>query len=260
MTSLVHVEKQDGVAVVTIDNPPMNVMSLAVAAALQEAFADLAGDDAVSCVVLTAAGERAFMAGADIKEFPAGLGKKGYAQSLSQRFHEAMNVIDTLSKPTIAALFGYVLGGGTELALACDMRVCDEATKLGLPECKLGIFPGGGGTQRLPRLIGEARALQMMMTGEPVDASTANVWGLVNTVAPLGEARRVALDMARSIAARSMPSIARVKQAVLAARTMTLADGLAVEARLFDEVFQTEDSRIGIEAFIAKQAPAFKNR
>jgi enoyl-CoA hydratase/carnithine racemase len=260
MASLVNVEKKDGVAVVTVDNPPMNVMSLAVAAALQDAFAALADDADVACIVLTAAGERAFMAGADIKEFPAALGQKGHAHDLSRRFHAAMDVIDTLSKPTIAALFGYVLGGGTELALACDMRICDEGTKLGLPECKLGIFPGGGGTQRLPRLIGEPRALQMMMTGEPVDAATANLWGLVNTVAPLGESRRVALELAQSIANRSVPSIARVKHAVLAARTLTLEDGLKVEAQLFDEVFQTEDGRIGIEAFLAKESPVFKHR
>lgn len=260
MGQFVEVKTDGGVAVVTIANPPMNVLSQAVGEDLVEAFDQLAGADDVVVVVLCGQGERAFMAGADIKEFPRALGQPGSAFALAQSLHALMDRVDHFAKPVIAALHGFVLGGGMELALACDLRICDEGTKLGLPEINLGIFPGAGGTQRLPRLIGEARAKEMMFTGTPVTAQWALQSGLVNRVVPVGESLAAACKLAGEIAGKSLPALARIKQAVDEGTEASLAVGTWLEARLFDEVFQTADSREGVTAFIEKRAARFVNR
>lgn len=260
MSDVIRVDKSEGIAVVTITNPPMNVLNRAVVEALFETFIRLEHDDEVVAIVACGAGERAFMAGADIKEFPDALGQPGRARQLALRLHEVMNLIDRCPKPTIAALHGFVLGGGLELALAFDMRICDETTQLGLPEIKLGIFPGAGGTQRLPRLIGEAKAKELMFTGESVSAEAAFAIGLVNRVVARGEALREAEHVASVIAKRSLPALSRLKKAIDEGLAGTLAEGVLMEAELFDEVFQTDDSREGITAFIEKREPAFKNR
>ncbi|MCY0875204.1 MAG: enoyl-CoA hydratase-related protein [Firmicutes bacterium] len=260
MGQLVEVTIESGVAVVAIANPPMNVMNQAVGAELLDAFRSLEHADDVVVVVLCGKGERAFMAGADIKEFPRALGQPGAAFALAQGLHALMDCIDHFPKPVIAALHGFVLGGGMELALACDLRVCEEGTKLGLPEINLGIFPGAGGTQRLPRLIGEARAKEMMFTGTPVTAQWALQSGLVNRVVPTGQALVAARELASEIAGKSLPALSRIKQAVDEGSEATLAVGTWLEARLFDEVFQTSDSREGVTAFIEKRQAHFTNR
>lgn len=260
MGQFVDVTIEGKVAVVGIANPPMNVLSQAVGAELLDAFARLESDDEVVVIVLYGQGERAFMAGADIKEFPRALGQPGSAFALAQSLHALMDRIDQCPKPVIAALHGFVLGGGMELALACDLRVCDEGTKLGLPEINLGIFPGAGGTQRLPRLIGEARAKEMMFTGTPVTAEWALQSGLVNRVVKAGQSLPVAQALATEIAGKSLPALARIKQAVDEGTEATLAVGTWLEARLFDEVFQTADSREGVTAFIEKRQAHFLNR
>ena len=167
MEKLVRVEKEGRVAIVTIDNPPMNVLGKQVKQELDEVFYGLATDETVGAVILTGAGERAFMAGADFKEFPDNM-KAGKEEKLvrSKDSHRVLSKIADLSKPTIALLNGLALGGGCELALTCDLRIAEEHAKIGLPEIKLGLFPGGGGTQRLPRLIGISKAKELMFTGD----------------------------------------------------------------------------------------------
>lgn len=260
MAPVVRVEIAENVALITIDHPPMNILNRTVTDALGDIFCALEQDSSVIAVVLTGAGDRAFAAGADVKSFPDALGKPGVAAELARGLHEIMNRIDNFAKPTIAALHGFVLGGGLELALSCDIRVCDVTTQLGLPEIKLGILPGAGGTQRLPRLIGEGRAKQMMFTGVPVDAATAERWGLVNLVTEPGQQLEAAMKLALLMARRSLQALSRIKRAVDRGRDLTLADAIEQEIALFDEVFQTEDSREGIRAFIDKREPRFQHR
>lgn len=260
MADLVRVEVDGGVAVVTIDNPPMNVLSTEVGAALHTALMRLEQDGEVVAVVLCGQGERAFMAGADIREFPAALGQPGQAFALATKLHALMDLVDQFPKPVLAALHGFVLGGGMELALACDIRICDEDTRLGLPEINLGIFPGAGGTQRLPRLIGEARAKELIFTGTPIAADLAREWGLVNRVVAKGESLATTKELAAQIAQKSLPALTRIKRAIAGGRSLPLAAATLQEARLFDEVFQTADSLEGVTAFVEKRPPHFTHR
>lgn len=247
------------VATLVIDNPPMNVLSGAVCTELKQCVEEIAADPGVVAVVVTGAGERAFMAGADIKEFPQMM-TPGGAKAGAERIHAALNALDFLPKPTIAAIHGYALGGGLELALACDIRVAGEEAQLGVPEIKLGLFPGGGGTQRLPRLIGEGKAKLLMFTGDPVKADEALRIGLVDRVVPKGEDVKVAQELAKTIASRAGVSLGLIKQAVDRGTQVTLEQGLELERELFDKVFQTEDVREGVDAFINKRPAKFKHR
>ncbi len=259
MPDLVHMKKENGLAIITIDNPPMNVLSQSVAKELLQAYLSVENDPEVVVIVLTGEGNRAFMAGANIKEFPDALGQPGVAYHMAQRFHELMNTIDFFPKPTIAALNGFTLGGGLELALACDMRVCDTNAKLGFPEINLGIFPGAGGTQRLPRLVGEGKAKELMFTGQPISAEEAYRIGLVNALAEPGKALEHAVALASQIASKSLPALSLIKRAVMDGIHLPLDEAVQVEAKLFDEVFQTKDSKEGVHAFMEKREPNFKN-
>ena len=259
MPDLVHVKKDNGLAIITIDNPPMNVLSQSVAKELLQAYLSVENDPEVVVIVLTGEGNRAFMAGANIKEFPDALGQPGVAYHMAQRFHELMNTIDFFPKPTIAALNGFTLGGGLELALACDMRVCDTNAKLGFPEINLGIFPGAGGTKRLPRLVGEGKAKELMFTGQPISAEEAYRIGLVNALAEPGKALEHAVALASQIASKSLPALSLIKRAVMDGIHLPLDEAVQVEAKLFDEVFQTKDSKEGVHAFMEKREPNFKN-
>ncbi len=259
MPDLVHMKKENGLAIITIDNPPMNVLSQSVAKELLQAYLSVENDPEVVVIVLTGEGNRAFMAGANIKEFPDALGQPGVAYHMAQRFHELMNTIDFFPKPTIAALNGYTLGGGLELALACDMRVCDTNAKLGFPEINLGIFPGAGGTQRLPRIVGEGKAKELMFTGQPISAEEAYRIGLVNALAEPGKTLEHAVALASQIASKSLPALSLIKRAMMDGIHLPLDEAVQVEAKLFDEVFQTKDSKEGVHAFMEKREPNFKN-
>ncbi|WP_246943983.1 enoyl-CoA hydratase [Bacillus pinisoli] len=259
MAEFVTFEKLDGVAIVTIDNPPLNVMSKQVALELGNIFHELSADEEVVTVLLTGAGEKAFMAGADIKEFPNLMKNPDMKASIMQS-HAILNAIDQFEKPTIAVLNGMTFGGGCELALTCDLRIAEEHTLIGLPEIKLGLFPGGGGTQRLPRLIGEAKAKQLMFTGEPITANKAEQIGLVNEVVPTGEGVSYGLKVARQISRHSLQALSRIKKAVDEGVEMPLEAGIEREAELFTEVFQTEDIREGVTAFIEKRKPVFTHK
>ncbi|MBU8906223.1 enoyl-CoA hydratase [Desertibacillus haloalkaliphilus] len=261
MEKLVHVEIERGIATVTIDNPPMNVLSVQVTKELGEAFTGIAEDPNVIAVILTGAGNRAFMAGADIKEFPQWVDMSDDEfKTLNMESHRVLNLIDEIPKPTIAMLNGMALGGGCELALTCDIRIAEEHVQIGLPEVKLGLFPGGGGTQRLPRLIGEAKAKELMFSGDPISAEEARQIGLVNQVAPTGEGMGAARSLAEKMAGYSLQALSRIKQAVNEGMEKSFEQAIDHESDLFVDVFNTEDVREGVSAFIEKRTPNFKHQ
>ncbi len=260
MGTFVSSERRDAIALVTIDNPPMNALSAGLLEELEAELEALDADDGVRAIVLRGAGERAFVAGADIKEFPAlreaaseGGGSARGIQRLGQR-------MDAARTPFVAAIRGYCLGGGLELAMCCDIRVCADDAKLGQPEIKLGLIPGGGGTQRLPRLVGYGRAMLLNLTGEFVDADTAYAWGLVERVVPVGELEQAALDLAGQIAAQSPHAVAVLRELARTTRSLPLEEGLRREAEGFVRCLRSEDGAEGVAAFIEKRAPTFSGR
>lgn len=258
MLKLIQIQKNDGFATVTIDNPPMNVLSKQVTQELYQTFSQLKDDHEVISIILTGSGEKAFMAGADIKEFP-----KRVMHDIDDKKvtgHQLFNFIENLPKPTIALLNGYTLGGGLELALSCDIRIAEAHAKIGLPEINLGIFPGGGGTQRLPRLIGPAKAKEIMFTGEPLEAEDALKLGIVNRVVPKGEGKVAAEEMAAKFSSKSLQSLSRIKRAVNDGLQLPLEEGLQLEENLFNEVFHTEDAKEGVNAFIEKRKAVFTHK
>jgi enoyl-CoA hydratase/carnithine racemase len=261
MPELVRLEISEGIGIITIDNPPMNVLSGRVTRELQEVFLQIAENPSIIAIIITGAGNRAFMAGADIKEFPSWIGmEKRDLKSKNNETHKVLNLIYDLPKPTIALLNGITLGGGCELALTCDIRIAEEHIQIGLPEVKLGLFPGGGGTQRLPRLVGPAKAKELMFVGEPLSAEEALKIGLVNQIAETGKGMEAALSMAKKVAGYSLQALSRIKKAVNEGVQGSLESGLELESDLFAEIFATRDVKEGVQAFIEKRTPSFKHR
>ena len=259
MATYVSTERRDAVAVVTIDNPPLNALSAGLLEELEAEVGALDADDGVRAIVLRGAGERAFVAGADIKEFPAlreSATEGGSARGI-QRLGQRMDAART---PFVAALEGFCLGGGLELAMCCDIRVCAEHAKLGQPEIKLGLIPGGGGTQRLPRLVGHGRAMLLNLTGEFIDAETAYAWGLVEKVVPAAEVDEAAVALAVQIAAQSPHAVAVLRELARTTRDLPLEEGLRREADGFVRCLRSEDGAEGVAAFIEKRAPTFTGR
>ncbi|WP_280770451.1 enoyl-CoA hydratase/isomerase family protein [Salipaludibacillus daqingensis] len=259
MKEYVSVEKKDGVATITVDRPPLNVLSKQVFKELGDVFDSLEHDNEAVAVVFTTAGEKAFVAGADIKEFPEMIGNKDMKKSVMEG-HDVLNRIDAFPKPTIVVLDGLTLGGGCELALAFDIRIAEEQATIGLPEIKLGIFPGGGGTQRLPRLVGEAKAKEMMYTGESVSAAEAKSIGLVNQVTATGEGITEAMKMAGKMSGYSLEPLSRIKKAVNQGMELNFNEAIELEADLFKQVFHTEDVKEGLNAFMEKRKPTFSHK
>ncbi|MFE8700426.1 enoyl-CoA hydratase [Cytobacillus sp. FJAT-54145] len=259
MRRFLHVEKENHLAVITIDNPPLNVLSKAVFKELHEVFSELESDQEVVAVVVTGAGNQAFVAGADIKEFPQMMGKTNMVEDVMEG-HRTLNFIEEFSKPTIGVLNGLTFGGGCELALTFDIRIAEEHVQIGLPEVKLGLFPGGGGTQRLPRLVGTAKAKELMFTGDPITVDVAEKIGLVNHVVPTGEGLNAAKVLGKKITRHSLQALSRIKRAVNEGVEKPLQEGIELEATLFAEIFQTEDIKEGVQAFIEKRKPAFQHR
>ncbi|WP_249593871.1 enoyl-CoA hydratase/isomerase family protein [Peribacillus frigoritolerans] len=257
--ALIKVEKQDRIATVIIDNPPMNTMSPGVIEELGATFADLNSDNDVLAIIMTGAGEKAFMAGGDIKGFPEKIGNPHLIPSFLNT-HKVLNSIDFSPKPTIAVLNGYTLGGGCELALTCDIRISEEQALIGVPESTLGLFPGGGGTQRLPRLIGEAKAKELMFTGEHITAEEALRIGLVNRVVPKGEGLESGLKLAKKICKNSPTAVRNIKRAVDEGLELPFNKALEREAELFQELFLTEDVKEGVQAFLEKRRPQFPGK
>jgi enoyl-CoA hydratase len=245
MSELVHLERRDdGVAVVTLDNPKVNALKGELLDQLHAMARELT-ERPPGAVVVTG-GERIFAAGADISEF----GGPHEAGPITQRFHDTLDAVAAIPRFVIAAVAGYALGGGCELALACDYRVVGEKGVFGQPEILLGIIPGGGGTQRLARLVGPSRAKELCITGRQVKADEALRIGLADEVVPNEQLHERALALAAEVARGALAAQALCKQAVDEGVSQPLADGLAIERRLFVEAFRTDDSRIGVASFL----------
>jgi enoyl-CoA hydratase/carnithine racemase len=240
--------RDDGVALVRLDRPKMNALSTELLAELAEVARQLTIDPPGAVVVW--GGERIFAAGAEISEF----GGPDEAREIGGRFREALDRLAAIPRATIAAINGYALGGGCELALACDFRVVADDAKLGQPEILLGIIPGGGGTQRLARLVGPSRAKDMILTGRQVAAEEALVWGLVDRVVPKAELLDDALEFAGALARGPLLAQASAKRAVDEGLEGTLEDGLSLEQELFADIFNTEDAVTGVKSFL-EQGP-----
>lgn len=256
---LIRVDRDGPLAIVTLNHPPMNVLHPQMVAELDACFTAFAADPEVVVAIVTGQGERAFCAGFDIKEFPRIMAPGG-AEVLGRQLHTGLSKIDHLGKPTIAAINGLALGGGLEVAMACDLRIVAENAQLGQPEIKLGLFPGAGGTQRLPRLVGEGIAKELMYVGDPISAQEAYRIGLVNRLVPAGEALSAAIQLGQTIASRAGVALRYIQEAVDRGLNGTLEEGLKIEADLFAKLFQTEDVREGVDAFINKRQPVFKHR
>lgn len=251
---------EDGIVTITIDNPPVNVLDARVIDQLSQVVDEVENERNVKAIILTGSGDRAFVAGGDIKGFPKWIGKgTQLAKERSLWLQNPLNQIEQLPYPTIAALNGLALGGGCELALSCDFRIAEEQVDIGLPEVKLGLFPGAGGTQRLSRLVGHSKAKEMIFTGESISAEKAKEIGLVNEVVPRKKAFEGALAFAEKMTCHSAVTIAYAKQAIQTGLEQTLAEGLVTEADQFGKVFQTGDVKEGVQAFIEKRQPNFKD-
>ena len=262
MGEFVTTEQDGAVAVVTITNPPMNQLSAALLEELEREIDRLDGETGTHAIVLRGGGERAFVAGADIKEFPALREAAASAEEggSARGIQKVGRRMDAAGKPFVAAIQGFCLGGGLELAMCCDVRVCADDARLGQPEIKLGLIPGGGGTQRLPRLVGHGRALLMNLGGEFVDAATAYDWGLVEKVVPRAELDAAALEIAGSFAARSPFAVAVLRDLAHSTRDLPLEEGLRREAEAFRRCLASEDGLEGVVAFIEKREPSFTGR
>ena len=246
----------DGIAMLVINRPKqLNALNKQTLSEINEAFESMRDNDAVKVVIMTGAGEKAFVAGADIKEFADFSGAEG--SDLAKTGHiTVFNVIEEFSKPVIAVINGFALGGGLELAMAAHVRIASDNARMGLPETSLGVIPGYGGTQRLPQLIGKGRALEMIFSAKMIDASTALNYGLVNAVVPQATLQATAEKMARDFMKNSIVAIGYAIEAVNAGM-LEGAIGYDVEVQAFGDCFETADFKEGTTAFLEKRKPQF---
>jgi enoyl-CoA hydratase len=253
---VLQLENRNGVLWSTVNRPDkLNALNRKVMEELEAVVVSAAGDSAVKAIVITGAGEKAFVAGADIAEF-VGL-SAAEAHTLSRRGQRVFSLIEGLTKPVIAAVNGFALGGGCELALACHMRVAATTARFGQPEVKLGLIPGYGGTQRLPRLIGRGRAFEVLLTGKMVDAATAKTWGLVNRVVEPADLDGAAQELAEEMIVMSPVAVMRCLEAVRSGAELSLERGLELEATLFGLCAASDDMTEGVAAFLEKRPANF---
>lgn len=252
-------DKSDGIAIITLNRPKsMNALNSQLLRELDCAISDIASDEGIKVVILTG-NEKFFAAGADIAEIDT-IENSADAHRFLHLVQGVINRIEDLEKPVIAAVCGLALGGGFELALACDMRLVAENAIFALPEIKLSLIPGGGGTQRLPRLIGTGMAKELMFTGNTIDAHEAFRIGAANKVYPLDSVMDEAKKIALKIAGHSREALKAAKLAINGGMNMDVKSGIAYEARCFEVLFSTEDRKEGVKAFIEKRKPLFKDR
>ena len=251
------VERRGAVGLITLNRPKaLNALCTPLILELQEALGELEGDPAIRCIVLTGS-EKAFAAGADIKEMK----EKSFAQVLDEDFITGdWEALSRCRKPTIAAVAGFALGGGCELAMMCDMILAAETARFGQPEIKLGTIPGSGGTQRLTRAVGKSLAMYLCLTGDMIDAETALKSGLVAKVLPAEGFLEAVMKVADTVASHSLPVLRICKEAVNAAHETTLAEGVRFERRVFHSTFALEDRQEGMSAFAEKRPPQFRHR
>ena len=254
-----RIDDQDAIRVITVHRPErLNALDSATLDALHAAADAAAADPSVRVVVLTGAGPKAFVAGADIAEMSALTPAQG--RDFALRGQRMMRRFERLPKPVIAMVNGYALGGGLELAMSCHLRIAADTARLGQPEIGLGLVPGFGGTQRLLRLAGRAAALELCLTGEPVDAARALQLGLVNRVVPAAELEAETMALARRLATSAPLALRGILDCILAGGECTIGEGLEYEATQFGLVFASEDMREGTRAFLEKRKPAFQGR
>jgi len=250
-------ETTDRIATLTINRPDKrNALNQGTRDEIVQALDEL-HSSAVRVLIITGAGDKAFIAGADIGEFE---GRTALTQRDVMKQRRIFDAVEDFPKPVIAMINGFCLGGGMELALACDLRVASETAKLGQPEINLGIIPGGGGTQRLTRLIGEGKAMELILTGDLIDAADAKALGLVNHVVAPGQLQATALSLANRIADKSPVALRMAKEAVKTASRMNLREGLERETDLFCLTFTSEDKAEGVRAFFEKRKADYKGR
>jgi E-phenylitaconyl-CoA hydratase len=250
--AVVEYQKEGKIAIITINRPEaMNALGMEVRKGLNEAYIDFRNDPNVWVAILTGAGDRAFSAGADIKEFRPGPVSGAIGEVVSP---------DQIWKPFIAALNGYALGGGLELAMQCDIRIAAEHARLGQPEINIGFMPGAGGTQRLPRFVPRAMAAQILLLGEPIDAQEAYRIGLVNKVVPLAQLMPTAKQWAETICRKGPLGVRAVKEAMIKGYDLSLEEGLRLERELANRIRMTEDFMEGARAFAEKRPPQYKGK
>jgi enoyl-CoA hydratase/carnithine racemase len=252
----VKVSVEDRVAILTIDHPPVNAFNHDTLADLEAALDEALANDEVKVLVITGAGQFAFVAGADVNELAAVKGPEE-ARAFIMRGHEVFNKIECSPKPVIAAINAVALGGGLELSMACHIRIVSDRARLGLTETNLGIIPGWSGTQRLPRLVGAGKAIELILTGDMINAQEAFRLGLANRVVPAGQVLAEAKGLAKKIAAKSKLTNAATLAAVINGLRMPFEEGLAYEAEQFGTLIVSHDTREGLTAFLEKRQPKF---
>lgn len=251
-------EKEDQIAIITINNPPANALARYIFEQLSNTFDMIEQDDLIKVVVVKGEG-KFFSAGADIKEFTT-VEDSSEFQALAEKTQLLYDRIEQLSIPVIAAIHGAALGGGLELALSCHIRYATENAKLGLPEVNLGIIPGFAGTQRLPQIVGTAKAFEMILSGKPINGKEAYHIGLVNQVVKEEELMEKVIELAKTIASKSKLSINQIMRLVPYTKQAKLLEGANAEAKAFGEIFSSNDAKEGIQAFMEKRKPNFSNR
>ncbi|MEO6269606.1 MAG: enoyl-CoA hydratase [Lautropia sp.] len=252
-----ELDKRGSVALVTLVNPPAHTWTRESLQALRRLVGELEADRSIYSLVITGQGDKFFSAGADLKLFAGS--DKSVARTMARAFGEAFEALAAFRGVSIAAINGFAMGGGLECALACDLRIAEEQSVMGLPEASVGLLPCAGGTQLLPWLVGEGWAKRMILCGERVDAATALRIGLIEEVVPRGTSLDRALAMAQTVARQSPSSIAACKRLVQGARTLPPAHNLPAEREAFVDLFDTEDQREGVAAFLGKRAPNWRN-
>ncbi|HJQ40934.1 MAG TPA: enoyl-CoA hydratase-related protein [Thermoanaerobaculia bacterium] len=253
----IKTENKDGILVITIDRPKvLNALNAQTVGEIAEAFEAARADESVKAIILTGGGEKAFVAGADINELAQCNAMTG--KTTAEKGQRIFRAIERFPKPVIAAINGFALGGGCELALACHLRIASEKAKIGLPEVTLGIIPGYGGTQRMARLLGKGKALELILTGDPIGAAEAERIGLVNRVVPAEELMAACETLARKIVSRGPLAVSAAIEAVMSGSEMPFEEGQFLEATLFGLLCATEDTKEGMKAFIEKRAADFK--